>query len=457
MTSASNGDTAVKKDSPGIWNTFLEAPLATKAVLLGVFVNKLAAFIQIFLVLFLTVGKGYTAGQAGLALGVYGGGAVLGVLIGGTLADRLGARTATIISMAGSAVLIAAILYVPNYPMMLVTVALVSLVGQFYRPASMTLLTELTPQHQLVMITAMYRLSLNLGTTAAPLIGGALIVISYNWLFWAEALAALAYAVIAAVALPRRKALAATDQAEGATGEASGTDETGEVTARAAKRSGYRAMFADRRYLLFLVAMFINGVVYCQYLVTLPLDMTREGFNPWFYGILVALNGAMVIGLELPATKVTQHWPLRRAALCGFGLVAVGYAIYAFPPFFAVFVVGTIVWTLAEILGAPTLFAYPGLAAPEAVRGRYIASMQASFGLSYAVGPIVGALLWSQVGRSVWLWFGAVQVVAVVIGLAGIRNLPKEAEAQEPPAADPIPERLTPADIVTAEQEEPVK
>jgi MFS family permease len=452
MTSASNGtteDTGVRKDSPGILSTFWETPLATKAVLLGIFVNKLAAFIQIFLVLFLT-DRGYTAGQAGLALGVYGGGAVLGVLLGGTLADRLGARGATLISMSGSAVLIAALLYVPNYPTMLATVALVSLVGQFYRPAAMTLITELTPQHQLVMVTAMYRLSLNLGTTAAPLIGTALIALSYDWLFWAEALAALVYAVIAAVALPKRKVVTKEDGAK--------QDDTAKAEAdKQAKRSGYRAMFADRRYLVFLVAMFINGVVYCQYLVTLPLDLDNEGFSPLVYGVLVALNGGLVIALELPATKITQHWPTRRAALCGFGLVAIGYSVYALPPMVAFFVAGTIIWTLAEILGAPTLFAYPGMAGPEAVRGRYIASMQAAFGLSYAVGPIVGALMWSQLGRSVWLWFGAIQVGAVALGLYSIRNITPDAPKADEPAVDPIPEQLTPADLIVAEHEEATK
>ncbi|MGH3942283.1 MAG: MFS transporter [Pseudonocardiaceae bacterium] len=438
---AATEDTAVKSANPGISRTFLDAPLATKAVLLGVFVNKLAAFIQIFLVLFLT-DRGYSAGQAGLALGVYGGGAVLGVLLGGTLADRLGARTATIISMAGSAALIAALLYMPNYPTMLVTVAVISLVGQFYRPASMALLTELTPQHQLVMITAMYRLSLNLGTTAAPLFGGMLIMISYNWLFWAEALTALVYAVIAAVTLPRRKVLVGPKVLV----------PKAEVGTKAANHSGYRTMFADRRYLTFLLAMFLGGVVYCQYLVTLPLDLTKGGFSPWVFSVLIALNGFIVIVLELPATKFTQHWPIRRAALFGFGLVAVGYSIYALPPTVAIFVVGTIIWTLAEVLGAPTLFAYPGLVAPENVRSRYIGSMQAAFGLSYAVGPIVGVLLWSQVGRSVWLWFGAIQVVAVMLGLYGMRNLPpraEEATAQEP-LADPI--QLSSADVAVAER-----
>ena len=53
------------------------------------------------------------------------------------------------------------------------------------------------------MVTAMYRLCLNLGTTAAPLIGVALVSVSYDLLFWGEALAALVYGLIALLLLPR--------------------------------------------------------------------------------------------------------------------------------------------------------------------------------------------------------------------------------------------------------------
>src|SRR5258706_746421 len=73
--------------SDGIFITWRETPLPAKALILGVFVNRLAAFIQIFLVLFLTQ-RGFSSTQAGLALGVYGAGAVLGTLIGGMLTDQ---------------------------------------------------------------------------------------------------------------------------------------------------------------------------------------------------------------------------------------------------------------------------------------------------------------------------------------------------------------------------------
>ena len=62
------------------------------------------------------------------------------------LADRLGARNATVFSMSSSAVLIVSLLYLPNYPLLLAAVALVGLVSQIFRPASATLLSELTPE-----------------------------------------------------------------------------------------------------------------------------------------------------------------------------------------------------------------------------------------------------------------------------------------------------------------------
>ena len=65
--------------------------------------------------LFLTH-RGFSAGQAGLALGLYGAGAVVGTLAGGGLSDRLTARTATLISMVGSAVLIVSIIYLQLLP-----------------------------------------------------------------------------------------------------------------------------------------------------------------------------------------------------------------------------------------------------------------------------------------------------------------------------------------------------
>src|SRR5262249_60702402 len=99
----------------GVVATLRDTTPAARALVAGVFVNKLGAFIQVFLVLFLTA-RGFSGVQAGLALGGYGAGSVLGVLAGGALTDRLGPRRTILASMARSAALILAILYLPRHP-----------------------------------------------------------------------------------------------------------------------------------------------------------------------------------------------------------------------------------------------------------------------------------------------------------------------------------------------------
>lgn len=172
--------------APGVWVTFKEAPRAVKTVLAGVLVNRLSGFLHVFLVLFLTA-EGYSKGHTVIALGVYGGGAVAGSLAGGTLADRLGIRGATVLSMSSTAVLTAALLYLSDFTLLLCAIALVSLGAQLFRPASATLLAEQTDGDRQIMIFAMYRFGLNVGATAAPLLGYALYNAggqTYTLLFW---------------------------------------------------------------------------------------------------------------------------------------------------------------------------------------------------------------------------------------------------------------------------------
>ena len=412
---------ATPSQQAGVLVTIREAPAAVKALLLGVLVNKLGWFIQVFLVLFLTQ-RGFTQVQAGTALGAYGAGTVAGLLVGGALADRLGPRNAVLISMLGTAAFVVAILYVPSYPLMLLVVTVVGTVGQFYRPASAALLTGLTPEHRQVMIFAVYRLALNLGTTAAPLIGAALAAVSWDLLFWGEAVAALAFAGIVAVALPRRP----------------GTVEAAaQVQPAPSGRTSYLALFGDHRYLLFLLAMLVNAAVYVQYLATLPLAMAAKGLSTWWFGAVVALNGFIVITCELLMTKLTQRWPARYAAMTGFALLGGGLAFYALPWVPAVFVIGTLIWTLAEIVGGPTMFAYPGMAAPEHLRGRYIGAAHAMFGLGSALGPILGVLVFQRMGDAVWIWCGLASLAGVAAAWQGMRGRRPEPAARVAPEPAP--------------------
>lgn len=394
---------AAAKDDAGIWITLRESPLPVRAMLLGVLVNELGGFLQTFLVLFLTE-RGFSEVQAGVALGCYGAGCFVGILVGGSFSDRLGPRTATFTSMAGFAGLLIAVLYLRDYPMLLAAVTLTGMAAKFYRPAAASMLSELTAPHRQVMIAAVYRLAVNVGTTAAPLLGTLLISVSYQLLFWCDAVTAVLYGVIAIMTLPRQPVRAR------------------EPDAALRRAAGYRALLVDRRYLLFLMATFVNCVVYIQYVSTLPLAMKDAGLAMAWYSVAISLNGFVVITSELLVTKITQRLPVRLIVTAGFVLLALGQLMYAVPWGAVVFLGGTLVWTIAEITAGPTMFSYPGRIAPVGLRGRYIASMQIMFSLGAAVGPAVGVAVYRSVGSQLWVWCALASGLGLVLALLGMHE-----------------------------------
>jgi predicted MFS family arabinose efflux permease len=256
------------------------------------------------------------------------------------------------------------------------------------------------------MVFALYRLALNVGSTAAPLLGAALILVSYNLLFWGEAVTSTAYAVIALAALPPR----APRQAE----------EGGSVSL--AGRWALAAVLADRRYALFLFALLINAMVYVQYLSVLPLAMRADHLAVAWYAFAVAMNAAIVITCELLMTKLTQRWPARVVALIGFALLGFGQALYSVPAGLVVFIGGTLIWTLAEIIAGPTMLAYPANAGPPRLKSQYVGASQAVFTLGFAIGPALGVLGWNLIGGRVWWLCGVVSLLGLALAWYGMRK-----------------------------------
>lgn len=341
--------------------------------------------------------------------------------MGGSLSDRLGPRSATLVSMVGTAVLVLGVLYARNFALLLVVVILLGGIGVVYRPAAAALLSELTPQHRQVMIMALYRLALNVGTTAAPLLGAALIAVSWNLLFWGEAAAALGYAVIAAFAVPRR----AVSAEPAAASDPAASDAAASDAAASKKRElhGFLVVLSDRRFVLYLFALLINAAVYWQYVTVLPLAMRAAGLITAWYAAMVALNGGIVISCELLMTKVTQRWQPRIVVMLGFALLGAGMGLYSVPLGVGIFVAGTLTWTLAEIIAGPTVFAYPAMVAPEGLRGRYLGASQAMFALGVAIGPVAGVTVWHLFGRAVWLWCAAACVIGLLCARFGMRDI----------------------------------
>lgn len=102
-----------------------------------------------------------------------------------------------------------------------------------------------------------------------------------------------------------------------------------------------------------------------------------------------------------------------------------------------------VVYTLGELVHSPSGGALSVSAAPEAVRGRYLATYQLSYSLATALAPALFTALLSVDGRLPWAVLTVAALGAALALLRLERHLPAEAVHAEPPAA--APRTLAPA------------
>jgi MFS family permease len=382
-----------------LWRTIRELPRPVVVLLTGVAVNRMGSLLQIFLVLYLTR-RGFSPAHAGFALTAYGAGSIAGVFGSGPVSDRIGPRIAIVVAMAGSGVLVALLPFVRDYPLIIGVCLLAGAIAQLYRPAALAMLASLTPASRLVVTSAAYRLGLNVGVMLAPLLGVALASYSYTLLFLADAATSVVFAVVTLVALP--------------TVRPAEPDPRPEQARAAIQRSSYRALLADRRFLIVLGAQLAVALAEIQYQSVLPLQIEARGLPTVLYAVVLSLNGIMVILLELPLTAYVQKLPIRLSIAGGCALIGFGISLFGLPAGAWIFIAGAVVWTAGEIISAPSTSAYPALIAPPVLRNRYIAAMNTSQTLGYAVGPSLGTSVYELAGSGMWL------MCLILGGLSGL-------------------------------------
>lgn len=414
-------DATKEVSSLGVFATLKATPMPARYLLGGVLINQMGAFIQAFLVLYL-VYRGLTIGQAGVSLGVYGFGAVLGAMVGGELTHRLGSRNTIAVSMAASAVILISIpsLARPDrYGLLLVGVAMAGAITQAYRPAVATMLSDLMPAEHRVMTFSMLRIALNLGAAIGPLIAAGLILVNWDLLFWVDGSTALIYAGLALVLLPRDSATK--------------PDATATTESPIARRSAYGVLVRDTRFLCYLAAMLLSAAIYVQFFAVLPLKIVADGHSTTFYSIVLATSSVILITCELKVTTYTRRWLASVAGGIGNALLAVGLAGYGISSgSAALIVIFTVFFVSGLMVSGPTMFAHPAKA-PAAVKGRYLGASQAMFGLGLAVGPALGALAWSHVGNGIWLICGIIGFAATAFAVIGMQEQPQPVAAEATP------------------------
>ncbi|MFD8637393.1 MFS transporter [Streptomyces sp. NPDC059533] len=343
----------------------------------GIFVNAVASFTFVFVFLYLTGPRGLGAAQAGLVVGIGGVGLVAGNFTGGWYGDRFGHRRAL---LAASALGGAALVVLPTVPTGLL--ALVLPIAQYasgvIRAANSALVAVTVPEGSRRQAFAVTRSMSNAGFAAGGPIGALIATgLSYDWLFLADGLGTLLFALWTARVVPARGPGRPSAAPDGGLG-----------------RGGlWRELRARPAVLVLLGAIAVIDLVYRQHLTTFPVYLADHGMDTRAYGLLIAINGTVIVLLELPATLALRRRSPLPVIGCGLVLVGGGYAMLLLGVGMATAAAMMVLLTFGEILYKTTATAYVADESPEHAIGRF-QSLYAGVSISGFVlaGPLGGAL-----------------------------------------------------------------
>ncbi|MFE9170629.1 MDR family MFS transporter [Streptomyces kebangsaanensis] len=378
-------------------------------------VNRLGAFVATFMALYLTLDRGYSASYAGLVVALHGLGGVVSSLAGGVMADRLGRRPTLLVAQASTAVFVAALGFVHD-PVSIAAVAfLVGMASNASRPAVQAMMADIVRPEDRVRAFSLNYWAINLGFAVSSMAAGFIAEVSYRAGFLVEAGMTMACAILVFVKLPESRP--GPDRDESHEGGGGG----GDVRLWTVLRDG--------RFMGVVGASFLVALVFQQGAVGLPIAMGRAGFTPADYGMAIAVNGVLIVALQIPVTRLIQHRDPGRLLIVSSLLAGYGFGLTAFAGSVGVFALTVCVWTLGEMINAPTQTGLVVRLSPVRGRGRYQGVYTLSWSLAALIAPLMSGAVIDRLGAE-WLWgmCAAVGTAAAVGYGALMRRLPKEDE-----------------------------
>ncbi|MEV7382362.1 MDR family MFS transporter [Streptomyces lydicus] len=381
-------------------------------------INRLGAFVATFLALYLTVERGHSASYAGLVGALYGLGGVISSVGAGVLTDRLGRRPTMLVAQLSTAASVALLGFMTDPVAIAVVAGVVGMATNASRPAVQAMMADIVAPEDRVRAFALNYWAINLGFAVSSTAAGLIAQHGYLALFLGESTLVLACALVVFFKLPEsRPAATAT----------AGDDRDGGGSGPAAV--SMRTVVRDGRFMTVVGLNLLLALIFQQAYVSMPVSMGQDGFSSADFGTVIAVNGVLVVLLQIPVTRFIEH---RSPAMLLIGsalLAGYGFGLTALASSVAMYALAVVVWTLGEIINSPTQMGLVVRLSPLHGRGRYQGMYSLSWSVASLAAPLLGGTVIDHFGADV-LWAGCAAVgtvAALGYGLL-LRSLPGRTE-----------------------------
>jgi predicted MFS family arabinose efflux permease len=361
------------------------------------FVNRSGTMVVPFLTVYLTVKLHFSIAEAGLIMAFFGGGSVLGALLGGRLSDRIGFHAVQYWSLLLNGMLFIVLGQMKTFEQIAACIFILSTVGESFRPANGAAIAAYSDESNRTRSYSLNRLAVNLGFSIGPAVGGILSSFSYQWLFWVDGFTCMLAAVILRTCLPP---LVVTKKAQ---------------EERKIKLSD--SVYRDHAYLRFMFFVFLVAFCFLHLFSLVPVYYKEQVHMPEsMIGLVLGMNGLiialteMVLVYKLEGKRSSSHY-----IAAGAGVIGVSYLVLTMNATIGVAILAMIMVTVGEMLMFPFVNSYWVSKSKEHNRGQYAAVYTITFSFAQIAAPTVGSQVIRYMGfHSLWYILCGICLIASI-------------------------------------------
>ncbi|MGC2191574.1 MAG: MFS transporter [Candidatus Dormiibacterota bacterium] len=392
-----------------------ELPASVWTVILGVAISAVGnGFVLPFGSIYLHVVRGLPIPEVGVIISASALASLLAGTVGGTLVDRLGPRTMMLGGLILQALGYLWFGFATAAPAAAGSMLLIGTgLGCFY-PSMGSLLAAVTNRTQRSAAASLQYAATNLGIGVGAVIGGLIVSTSrpssFTTIYLVDAISFLLFGALVISLVP-----------------------SGRHLGQSPEKASYRLVLRNRTFMALIA---FNAVVvlstYAQLDSSVPLyARVFLGVPTVALGLILAANTAFIVIAQLPISRAVRHldrsrtlalsasawlltWLIGEVASLTHGLTAsLLLGVFA------------VCFGLGECLLSATIGPLVADLAPAAVRGRYMAAFNLSWGLGLLIGPTIGGLVVGSFLRpGMWLLWATVAACLVLFAERLGRRLP---------------------------------
>lgn len=366
-------------------------------------INRAGSMVLPFLGVYMTNHLHFSIENTGIVLSFFGIGSVIGSWLGGFITDKIGEYKVQSLSLLLSVPLFCLIPLFKTEVGVAAIILVQSIVSDAFRPANSVAITKYAKPENITRAFSLNRMAVNLGFSIGPALGGILSAISYEFLFFSNALAALSAGILYIIFFKKRNKLARIKARK-----------VQEVIEIKKEHSPYR----DGKFLLYCFFCMLFSICFFQLFSTLTIfykDTAR--LSQQNIGYILGYSGFLVVLLEMGLVQVAEkYFSLAVTMFLGTFICGLSYAMLGFDHSMLTLVLSMSLLCVGEIWALPFMSTITALRSGKNNKGAYMGLNGISFSIAFIVTPYLGTLIAEKLGFTT-LWIGT-GILATIIAVA---------------------------------------